>query len=236
MTLEAASTVSMCGLTAAQGVFTRLGFPCPFDDQTAPSVDSSTSDVINVLIYSASSSLGLYAAQTVQLAARSFGCKIRLIGTASPSKHEFLRQEPYRYDVLIDYHDPNWVEKVKEATEGKGIDRAVDCISEGETVYKVHDTLNENGKLAVFRGPKGGQYDPTRLRIKPIYGSVWEGLGHEIGYNGKSTRHTSHDILSIRPLTRIERNYYSRQPRGTCVCHKVLQLPEHSRYRRQSEA
>ncbi|KAK1237164.1 hypothetical protein MKX07_006043 [Trichoderma sp. CBMAI-0711] len=184
MSLEAASTVSMCGLTAAQGVFTRLGFPCPFDDQTAPSVDSSTSDVINVLIYSASSSLGLYAAQTVQLAARSFGCKIRLIGTASPSKHEFLRQEPYKYDVLIDYHDPNWVEKVKEATEGKGIDRAVDCISEGETVYKVHDTLNENGKLAVFRGPKGGQYDPTHLRIKPIYGSVWEGLGHEIGYNG----------------------------------------------------
>ncbi|TFB00948.1 Deshydrogenase mlcG [Trichoderma ghanense] len=183
MSLEAASTISMCGLTAAQGVFARLGLPCPFDGETASSADSAN-DVTNVLIYSASTSLGLYAAQMVHLAARSSGRKIRLIGTASSSKHEFLRQEPYKYDVLVDYRDPNWMEKVKEATDGEGIDRAVDCISEGETVYKVHDTLNENGKMAVFRGPKGGQYDPTNLRIKPIYGSAWEGLGHEIGYNG----------------------------------------------------
>ncbi|KAL6872520.1 GroES-like protein [Trichoderma longibrachiatum] len=183
MSLEAASTISMCGLTAAQGVFARLGLPCPFDDQAASSVDS-TSDVINVLIYSASTSLGLYAAQMVQLAARSSGRKIRLIGTASPSKHEFLRQEPYKYDVLVDYRDPNWAEKVKEATEGRGVDRAADTISEGETVYKVHDTLKENGMLVVFRAPKGGHYDPKHLRIKPIYNSVWEGLGHEIGYNG----------------------------------------------------
>ncbi|RFU80205.1 hypothetical protein TARUN_2015 [Trichoderma arundinaceum] len=183
MSLEAASTISMCGLTAAQGVFSRLGFPCPFDGQTGTSVDSSN-DITNVLIYSASTSLGLYAAQLVQLAARTSGRKIRLIGTASSSKHDFLRQEPYNYDVLVDYRDPDWVQKVKEATEGKGVDRAVDSISEGETVYNVHSTLNANAKMAVFRGPKGGQYDPSTLRVKPIYGAVWEGLGHEIGYNG----------------------------------------------------
>lgn len=234
MSLEAASTISMCGLTAAQGVFARLGLPCPFDDQAASSVDS-TSDVINVLIYSASTSLGLYAAQMVQLAARSSGRKIRLIGTASPSKHEFLRQEPYKYDVLVDYRDPNWVEKVKEATEGRGVDRAADTISEGETVYKVHDTLNENGMLVVFRAPKGGHYDPTHLRIKPIYNSVWEGLGHEIGYNGTSRRYSSFSCGWLTPVGNENRNHPSRQPQGACVCHKVLQLPEHSRDGRQSE-
>lgn len=187
MSLEAASAISMCGLTAAQGVFTRLGLPCPFDGQVNSST-SSASDITNVLIYSASTSLGLYAAQLVQLAARASGRKIRLIGTASASKHDFLRQAPYNYDVLVDYRDPNWVEKVKEATEGKGIDRAVDSISEGESVYSVHSTLNDNAKMAVFRGPKGGQYDPSELRVKPIYGAVWEGLGHEIGYNGMSRR------------------------------------------------
>ena len=183
MSLEAASAVSMCGLTAAQGVFTRLGLPCPFGGEDNSSADSAN-DITNVLIYSASTSLGLYAAQLVQLAARASGRKIRLIGTASASKHDFLRQAPYNYDVLVDYRDPNWVEKVKEATEGKGVDRAVDSISEGETVYNVHATLNANAKMAVFRGPKGGQYDPSELQVKPIYGAVWEGLGHEIGYNG----------------------------------------------------
>ncbi|KAK5997946.1 Trans-enoyl reductase ACTTS2-like protein [Cladobotryum mycophilum] len=184
LSFEEASTISMCGLTAAQGVFPRLGLPCPFDTTEAAPRDQNANDVANVLIYSASTSLGLYAAQLVQLAARSSGRKIRLIGTASPSKHEFLRQEPYKYDVLVDYRDPQWVEKVKEATNGEGIHYAVDSISEGETVYKVNSTLATNGKVAVFRGPLGGRYDPAELRIKPIYGAVWEGLGHEIGYNG----------------------------------------------------
>jgi NADPH:quinone reductase-like Zn-dependent oxidoreductase len=184
MSLEAASTISMCGLTAAQGVFSRLGLPCPFDDQTGASIDSAN-DVTNVLIYSASTSLGLYAAQLVQHAARISNRKIRLIGTANPSKHDLLRQKPYSYDVLVDYRDPKWVEKVKAATEGKGIIYAVDTISEGESVYNVHSTLADDAKMAVFRGPKGGQYDSSELRIKPVYGAVWEGLGHEIGYNGR---------------------------------------------------
>ncbi|KAH6604432.1 hypothetical protein Trco_007878 [Trichoderma cornu-damae] len=171
MSLEAASTINMCGLTAAQGVFSRLGLPCPFDDQTATSSDDAN-DITNVLIYSASTSLGLYAAQLVRLAARTYGRKIHLIGTASSSKHDFLRQEPYNYDVLVDYRDPEWAEKVKAATQGKGIDRAVDSISEGETVYKVHSTLAADAKMAVFRGPKGGQYDVSDLRVKPIYGAA----------------------------------------------------------------
>ncbi|KAH8128205.1 hypothetical protein ACSS6W_010990 [Trichoderma asperelloides] len=183
MSLEDASAISMCGLTAAQGVYSRLNLPCPFDDQTGALIDNGH-DVTNVLIYSASTSLGLYAAQLVQHAARTSGRKIRLIGAASPSKHDLLRKAPYNYDVLVDYRDPEWVEKVKMATEGKGVDLAVDTISEGQTVYSVHDTLAAAAKMAVFRGPKGGQYDPSELRIKPIYGAVWEGLGHEIGYNG----------------------------------------------------
>lgn len=184
MSLEDASAISMCGLTAAQGVYSRLNLPCPFDDQTGALIDNGH-DVTNVLIYSASTSLGLYAAQLVQHAARTSGRKIRLIGAASPSKHDLLRKAPYNYDTLVDYRDPEWVEKVKMATEGKGVDLAVDTISEGQTVYSVHDTLAATAKMAVFRGPKGGQYDPSELRIKPIYGAVWEGLGHEIGYNGR---------------------------------------------------
>lgn len=203
MSLSDASAISMCGLTAAQGVYSRLGLPCPFDDQTE-ALANNENDVTNVLIYSASTSLGLYAAQLVQHAVRTSGRKIRLIGTASPSKHDMLRKAPYGYDVLVDYRDPSWVEKVKQATEGRGVDFAVDTISEGQTVYSVHDTLAATAKMAVFRGPKGGQYDPSELRIKPIYGAVWEGLGHEIGYNGRLR------ITTMRPRLHDTNNYNRR--------------------------
>lgn len=244
MSFEDASAISMCGLTAAQGVYSRLGLPCPFDDQTGALIDNGN-DITNVLIYSASTSLGLYAAQLVQHAARTSTRKIRLIGTASPSKHDLLRKAPYNYDVLVDYRDPEWVEKVKKATEGKGVDLALDTISEGQTVYSAHDTLAVNAKMAVFRGPKGGQYDPAELRIKPIYGAVWEGLGHEIGYNGKLRNlHLPflHGVVSIttmlpRPTNadNYNRGSHSCRPRSTCVCHKVFQLLKHSLSRWESK-
>lgn len=190
MTLEAASTISMCSLTAAQGLFTRLGVPCPFASVSgfaglpAPVSSGSDDEPTNVLIYASSTSLGLYAAQLVRHAFKTANRKLCLIGLASASKHDFLRAAPYNYDVLIDYRDADWTSQVRAATGGRGVDFAMDCISEGETVTKTESTLAEHGRMAVFRGPKGGQYDPSGLRVKPIYGAVWEGLGVEIGYNG----------------------------------------------------
>lgn len=172
----------MCSLTAAQGLYARLGLPNPF---SGLQTEENTGKPINVFIYGSSTSVGLYAAQLVHLSASASGTKIQLIGAASKSKHGFLRQEPYSYDVVVDYHAADWVEQVKAATGGNGVDFALDCISEGETVYGTHETLAARAKFAVFRGPVGGRYDPSKLRVKPIYGAVWEGLGVEIGYNGE---------------------------------------------------
>ncbi|KAI5459361.1 chaperonin 10-like protein [Mariannaea sp. PMI_226] len=185
LSFEAASAISMCGLTAAQGVFDRLGLPGPFSPgDSFPLSDRGADSPINVLIYGASTSLGLYAAQFVNASAKITGRKIRLIGAASASKHDMLRQEPYSYDVLVDYRDEDWTSKVHEVTGGDGVDYAVDCISEGVTVDKVNSTLGAKARMAVFRGPAGGRYNPENYRIKPIYGAVWEGLGMPIGYNG----------------------------------------------------
>jgi len=181
MPLSEASTISMCGLTAAQGVFYRLGLPCPF----APSkgIEQASEEPVHVLIYGASTSLGLYAAQMVQRAASASKNKIRLIGVASTSKHELLRAAPYSYDVLVDYRDADWPEAVRQATGPNGIQYAVDTISEGETVTKVHSTFGPDGKgFVTFRTPQGGKYNGD-LPVKPVYGAVWEGLGVEIGYN-----------------------------------------------------
>lgn len=142
-------------------------------------------EVTNIFIYGSSTSVGLYAAQLVRIAEKASGRPVRLIGAASSSKHEMLRNKPYSYDVLVDYRDPEWVKKVKDPTNGKGFDLALDCISENKTVYNTHDTLGPSAKFAVIRGPVGGQYDPALLSVKPTYGAVWEGLGVEVGYNGE---------------------------------------------------
>ena len=184
LSFEAASTVSLCGLAASQGLFCRLGLPSPFSDEHVLQQDKTNKSPINVLIYGSSTSLGLYAAQLVNLSSAASGRKIHLIGAASASKHGFLRQKPYSYSFLVDYRDSDWVMQVKAATGGKGVDFALDCVSKGLTVQQCHDTLSSSAKLAVFRGPVGGQYDLSKLTVKPNYGAVWEGLGVEIGYNG----------------------------------------------------
>lgn len=182
--------MSMCGLTAAQGLFTRLRLPSPFG-KPAPLNKSLGAEPVSVFIYGASTSLGLYAAQLVRESARVSGLDLRLIGAASSGKHSFLRLQPYAYDALVDYRAASWAEDVKAATPGgRGIQYALDCISEGATVAKVHSTFADDvqgeGHFGVFRGTEGGAYDVHGLRVKPVYGAVWEGLGHEVGYNGES--------------------------------------------------
>ncbi|KAJ4182232.1 hypothetical protein NW767_013915 [Fusarium falciforme] len=218
MSLEEASTVSMCSLTAAQGLYARLGLPNPF---SGSQTEKDTAKPINVFIYGSSTSVGLYAAQLVHLSASASGTKIQLIGAASKSKHSFLRQEPYSYDVLVDYRAADWVEQVKAATGGNGVDFALDCISEEQTVYGTHETLATGAKFAVFRGPVGGRYDPSKLRIEPIYGAVWEGLGVEVGYNASQEAlefaRQYYDFLSVgTPLgrSRIEPNPVRIMPGG----------------------
>ncbi|KAI8259502.1 hypothetical protein K4K58_002559 [Colletotrichum sp. SAR11_239] len=182
VSFESAAAISLCGLTAAQGVFARLQFPCPFFNTRGFSGEDS---IVNIFIYGATSSLGLYATQLVHAPEKTSGRRIRLIGAASASKHAMLKQEPYGYDVLVDYHDADWVEQVRRAARG-GVQYAIDAISKSPSVEQVEQTLAEDGQLAVFRSPALGRFDVSRMRVKPLIGAVWEGLGVEILYQGKS--------------------------------------------------
>ncbi|KAI0894412.1 GroES-like protein [Annulohypoxylon nitens] len=186
LSLEQAASVSMCGLTAAQAVFGRLGLPCPFSTSLPPSPlisNPASAEPLNILVYGSSTSLGLYVAQLLHLTSQVSSLLIRLIGVASPSKHALLQQKPYSYTALVDYRSPTWVSDVLSLTNGRGIDYAVDCISEGSTVVQVERTFgSRGGKLAVIRAPANGGYDVSGMRVKPAYGAVWEGLGVEVGF------------------------------------------------------
>ncbi|KAG8408200.1 hypothetical protein J3459_018067 [Metarhizium acridum] len=84
LSFEEASTVSMCGL------FDRFGLPSPFSTGSTTTSD----DPINVLVYGSSTCLGLLAAQLVHRVSENSGRRLRLIGVASSSKHEFPRAAP----------------------------------------------------------------------------------------------------------------------------------------------
>ena len=193
MTLEQAATISLCALTAAQAVSLRLGLaPPPFDIPLSAPIQSSTatntSQPLYVLIYGASTSVDLYAAQLIRHAAASNNIKkpIILLGTASPARFPLLQAPPYAYDHLFDYHEATWPSEIRLFTRSKGIDLALDCISEGSSVARVSSTLAPGGKLTVTRSIAGGAWDSSGFRegVEPSYGAVWEGLGEGVEYEG----------------------------------------------------
>ncbi|EXF85360.1 hypothetical protein CFIO01_02574 [Colletotrichum fioriniae PJ7] len=186
MSFQEAATVSLCGLTAAQGVFSRLGLPGPFtQSRSFDHLKLANGEPVNVFIYGATTSLGLFAAQLVRLAEKTSGTRVCLIGAASSAKHDMLRQTPYSYDELVDYRDADWQATVRRVCGiSGGVHYGIDAVSQSPSVECVHDTLVDAGKLAVFRAPALAGFDPSKLRIKPVTGAVWEGLGVEIQYQG----------------------------------------------------
>lgn len=211
---EEAAAVSLCGLTAAQGLFFRLGLEAPFrwedesDEGVLRRVRSEGSDgvgggagaggqqqqqqqrrVVSFFVSGASTSVGMYVAQLVRRSAEHTGRRIRLIGAANPRNWDILKEEPYAYDHLVDYRDRNWPEQVRKASSG-GVHYAYDAISEGSTVREVSSTLREGGKLAVVRSKEAGAWETEGVSTEPIYGAVWEGLGEDVEYQ-KFVVHTS---------------------------------------------
>lgn len=204
MSLEAAASVSLCGLTAVQGLFFRLGLEAPFqwDDDSDEGIlrrmesemnqsgggsgaadEGGGDEEISFLVNGASTSVGMYVAQLVRRSAEMAGRRVKLIGLASPRHSERLEAEPYQYDHLEDYRDPKWPEKVRQVSGG-GVHYAYDAISEASTVRDASSTLKKGGKMAVVRSREAGAWDADGVATEPLYGAVWEGLGEDVEYDG----------------------------------------------------
>lgn len=196
MNLDQAAGVSLVSLTAAQGMWFRLGLQAPFEFEEKKILEEHpewismrkepgpTTDPINFFIYGASTSVGLYAAQMIRISARKSGRAIRLFGAASKSRWDLLKSEPYSYDVLVDYRDDDWSDQIRELSDGKGVQYAYDCISEATSVARVSSTLAADGKVAIVRSRQGGAWKADDLQTEPVYGAVWEGLGEAVEYQG----------------------------------------------------
>ena len=190
---QEAAAISLCGLTAAQALFFRLGLEAPFQWLETPAITAGPEEhkqepprTWSFFIYGASTSVGMYAAQLVQRSAESSGRTIKLFGTAGQKHFNMLKAEPYCYTDVVDYHDDDWLAKVFSLTNGTGVDYAFDCISEGSTVSDTGKTLAPSGKMAIVRSREGGAWTAQNLAVEPSYGAVWEGLGEDVQYQGMS--------------------------------------------------
>lgn len=193
VSFEEAAGVGLCGLTAAQGLFYRLGLDAPFqwDDESDEAVlrrvesesngGQGSDEGFSFFVFGASTSVGMYVAQLVRRSAEMSGRRVRLIGAASPKNWDMLKAEPYLYDHLVDYRDTAWPGQVRQAS-GDGVHFAYDAISEDWTVRDVSTTLREGGKMAVVRSREAGAWKAEGVRGEPIYGAVWEGLGEDVEY------------------------------------------------------
>lgn len=196
VSLEEACGVNLVALTAAQGLWYRLGLPAPFSYDRAGVLEEHPAwtwisegqeglpDTIDFFIYGASTAVGLFAAQMARISAQVAGKKVRLFGAASRARWGMLEAAPFGYDYLVDYHDGDWLEQIQKKTGGNGVHFAYDCISEGSSVEKVSFTLSSGGRIAIVRSRVGGAWKADGLSFEPIYGAVWEGLGEEVQYQG----------------------------------------------------
>jgi len=93
-----------------------------------------------VLVHAAAGGVGSAAIQLCKIAGA------RVIGTASPPKHAFLRSlgvDP------VDYRRKDWPRAVRELTAGRGVDIALDAVG-GASFRRSYDLLAPTGRLCCF--------------------------------------------------------------------------------------
>ena len=134
-----------------------------------------------VLIHNIGGGVGLAATEL----SRMIGANI--IGTASVGKHDRLREKGIHH--LIDYNTEDFVARVKEITEGKGVDVIIDPIG-GENLKKSYKALGSFGRLVAFgfskavSGPRRKVLHLFKEYIKTPKFSPIKLMGHNKGVFG----------------------------------------------------
>ncbi|AKM18349.1 quinone oxidoreductase [Geobacillus stearothermophilus] len=120
-----------------------------------------------VLVHAAAGGVGTLA---VQLAKR-FGAKT-VIATASTEEKRALAAR-LGADVTIDYTKDGWAAEVMEATDGRGVDVALEMAG-GDVFHQTLDCLAPFGRLVVYGAASG---EMTRLNPVRLMAKNWSVVG-----------------------------------------------------------
>jgi len=117
-----------------------------------------------VLFHAAAGGVGLIACQW----ARAMG--VRLIGTAG-SDEKCRLAESFGADICINYDTEDWVARVKELTDGKGVDVVMDSVGKATWDGSL-DSLRPMGIMATF-GNASGKPAPVDPQVLAGKGSLY---------------------------------------------------------------
>lgn len=149
---EEAATIPLAAMTAAIGLYIRLGLPEP----TKP-----TKQRIPLVIYGAGSAVGAFA---LQLAKRSgIHPLICVAGRAQEFVRKFL--EPEKGDAVVDYRngDDAVVKGLKEALEGEKLYYAFDAVSEHSSYQNISKVLEPDGHITLVLPGKKYEEIPSSV-------------------------------------------------------------------------
>jgi NADPH:quinone reductase-like Zn-dependent oxidoreductase len=130
----------------------------------------------SVLIHNAGGGVGLAAIDI----ARKIGATT--YGTASPGKHEFLRERGL--DHPIDYRNQDWLPVLKQLTDGRGVDLVIDPIG-GSHWKKSYAALRHTGRLGMF-GVSTASANGLKGKWKMIKAAAQMPRFHPIGLLNKN--------------------------------------------------
>ena len=130
----------------------------------------------SVLIHNAGGGVGLAALDIAKkIGATTFG-------TASPGKHEFLRERGL--DHPIDYRNQDWLPVLKELTNGRGVELVIDPIG-GSHWKKSYAALRHTGRLGMF-GVSSASANGLRGKLKLIKAAAQMPRFHPLGLLNKN--------------------------------------------------
>ena len=114
-----------------------------------------------VLIHAAAGGVGAIAVQLAKI----FGAS-KIIATASTDE-KLAHAKKMGATHVVNYSEDGWVEKVKEITEGKGVDVALEMVG-GDVFNQTVKCLASFGRLVIFGAASGQQatFNPGQLMRK----------------------------------------------------------------------
>ncbi len=157
MSFEDAAAIPLAALTAHHMVAERAGVRAGMD----------------VLVHAAGSGVSIYAIQVAKLLGA------RVLATSS-SDDKLGRARLLGADVLINYATEDWVRRVRDTTEGRGVDVVIDHV--GEATFSGSLRCLARGGAVVTCGATSGPRLEADLRLiffksLSILGSTMGGMG-----------------------------------------------------------
>lgn len=130
----------------------------------------------SVLIHNAGGGVGLAALDI----AKKIGAST--YGTASPGKHEFLRDRGLNHP--IDYRNQDWLPVLKELTNGRGVELVTDPIG-GNHWKKSYAALRATGRLGMF-GVSAASANGLKGKFKLLKAAAQMPRFHPLGLLNKN--------------------------------------------------